>query len=155
MKSLLVSTMILAGACAVAAPAFTQPAIPPTAASTDAASAPAQAPTVASQPVPDGQGSPGIPENHAVDPAPNAPGPYVGAGKQGFYDVDARISAMQQKVGALPASQRRRAGAAIKAIVAEENTQKARHGGELRDWDRESLTDKLDKLSKTYPGLAS
>ena len=108
----------------------------------------------ASQPVPDtGPGSPGIPGPDAVDPAPGARGPYVGAGAQGFYNVDARLAAIAGRVASLPPAQRRRAGAQIHQIRAEEATQRARHGGELRDWDRENMTQKLDQLVQHYPPL--
>ena len=87
------------------------------------------------------------------DPAPGATGPYVGAGPQGFYDVDARLAAIAGRIAALPPGQRRRAGAQIHQIRAEEATQRARHGGELRDWDRENMTQKLDQLIQQYPML--
>ncbi len=98
------------------------------------------------------EASPGIPGPEAVNPAPNAAGAYVGAGPQAFYDVDARIAAVADRLAALPPAQRRRAGAALHQIRAEESTQRARHG-ELRDWDRESLNTKLDGLVAQFPGL--
>jgi hypothetical protein len=100
-----------------------------------------------------GDASPGIPGSYAVDPAPNARGPYIGAGPQGFYDVDARLAAVAGRVGALPPGQRRRASAQIHQIRAEEATQRSRHGGELRDWDRENMTQKLDHLVEQFPAL--
>ncbi len=108
---------------------------------------------VASQPVPDGGEGTGIPGPEAVNPAPGATGPYVGAGPQGFYDVDARLAAVTSRVSALSPAQRRRATAAIHQIRAEEATQRARHGGELRDWDRENMTQKLDQLVQQFPAL--
>jgi hypothetical protein len=113
------------------------------------------APVTASPPVPDtAQASPGIPGPEAVNPAPGAHGPYVGSGKQGFYDIDQRIAAVSQQAASLPAAQRRRAMAQIKAIKSEEATQRARHG-ELRDWDRENISDKLDKLTQQFPSLSA
>ena len=97
-------------------------------------------------------GSPGIPGPEAVNPAPGATGAYVGAGPQAFYDVDARIAAVADRIQALPPAQRRRAGTALHQIRAEEATQRARHG-ELRDWDRESLNTKLDSLVAQFQGL--
>ncbi len=40
--------------------------------------------------------------------------------------------------------------AAMRQIRAFEATQKARHGGELRDWDRETINLKLDQLVGRY-----
>lgn len=115
----------------------------------------AGAPVVASSPVPDtGHPSPGIPGPEAVNPAPGAQGPYVGAGKQGFYDVDQRIAAASQHIGSLPAAQRRRAAAQLKAIKSEEAFKRSKYG-ELRDWDREHLTVMLDQLARQYPALDS
>ena len=94
----------------------------------------------------------GIPGSDAVNPAPGMHGPYVGAGEHNFYDVDARIAAVTQRAQQLPPSQRRSVSAQLHQIRAEEETQKARHG-ELRDWDRESLSDKLDKLVHQFPSL--
>ncbi len=99
------------------------------------------------------QGSPGIPGPEAVNPAPGATGPYVGAGPKSFYDVDARLDAIAGRVAALPPGQRRKAGAEIHQIRAAEATQRARHGGELRDWDRENMTQKLDQLVEQIPAL--
>ena len=111
-------------------------------------------PVTASPPVPE-TGSPGIPGPEAVNPAPGATGPYVGAGPQGFYDVDARLQAVAGRIAALPPGQRRRASAQIHQIRAEEATQRARHGGELRDWDRENMTQKLDHLVQQFPALSA
>ena len=97
--------------------------------------------------------APGIPESRAVDPAPGAPGPYVGHSPKAFYDTDGRISAVEQRIGSLPPAQRRRAMAGLRSIRAEEATQRQRHGGELRDWDREHLNRRLDQLEGQFPGL--
>lgn len=136
------SVLFFAAGVAVAAPALAQPADP------------AGAPVVASQPVPDtSRASPGIPSDQAVNPAPGAHGPYVGAGRQGFYDVDARIASISQAAAQLPPAQRRRAMSQIHSIKSLEATQRARHGGELRDWDREAMNHRLDQLVQTFPSL--
>ena len=140
MRILLSSATILAAGLALSAPAAAQPMGDP------------GPPVTASQPVPD-SGTPGIPGPDAVNPAPGAVGPYVGAGAQGFYEVDARLAAVAGRVSSLPPAQRRRAGAQIRQIRAEEATQRARHGGELRDWDRENMTQKLDQLVQQFPML--
>lgn len=143
MRPLLSASIVLLTGAAMAAPALAQPM-------TDPAS-----PPVASQPVPDtAQASPGIPGPDAVNPAPGAHGPYVGAGKQSFYDIDQRIAAVSQQVGSLPAGQRRQAAAQLRQIKSEEATQRARHG-ELRDWDRENISAKLDKLVQQFPALSA
>ena len=67
---------------------------------------------------------------------------YSGALKgQAFLDVDARIAAAQAKVGG-----NRKAMAMLNSIKGEAKVRRARHGGELRDWDREFLNKKLDAL---------
>ena len=140
MRALLSSATILAAGLTFSAPAAAQPIGDP------------GGPVIASQPVPD-SGSRGIAGPDAVNPAPGATGPYVGAGAQGFYDVDARLAAVAGRISSLPPAQRRRAGAQIHQIRAEEATQRARHGGELRDWDRENMTQRLDQLVQQFPML--
>ncbi len=67
---------------------------------------------------------------------------YSGALKgQAFLDVDARIAAAEGKVG-----KSGRAAAMLRTIKSEAKVRRARHGGELRDWDRELLNKKLDQL---------
>ena len=140
MRTLLSSSLILAAGLAFGVPVSAQPMGD-------------QGPVMSSQPVPDtGRESPGIPGPEAVNPAPGATGAYVGAGPQGFYDVDARIAAVAGRVQSLPPGQRRRASAQIHQIRGEEATQRARHG-DLRDWDRENLTQKLDQLVQQFPDL--
>ena len=140
MRALLSSATLLAAGLAFSAPVAAQPMGDP------------GPPVTASQPVPD-SGTPGIPGPQSVNPAPGATGPYVGAGPQGFYDVDARLASVAGRVSSLPPGQRRRADAQIHQIRAEEAIQRARHGGELRDWDRENMTQKLDQLVQQYPML--
>ena len=95
-----------------------------------------QTTTTASQPVPNPPpqttaGGPGT-----VDPM------YSGALKgPAFLDVDARIAAAEAKVG-----RNKRAAAMLRGIKSEARVRRARHGGELRDWDRELLNKKLDQL---------
>ena len=148
MKRLISSSILLAG-LALASAAVAQQPLRDT-----VGEAPAPAPQAA-YPAPDagprGE-SPGIPGPEAVNPAPGMHGPYIGAGEHNFYDVDARIAAVSQRVQQLPRAQRRSANAQIRQIKAEEATQRARHG-DLRDWDRENLNARLDKLVQAYPGL--
>ena len=101
---------------------------------------------------PMGDPAQGIPGPEAVNPAPNATGPYVGAGPHAFYAVDARIASVSDGVQALPPGPRRRASVELRQIRAEESTQRARHG-ELRDWDREHLNTRLDALVQQFPAL--
>ena len=86
-------------------------------------------------------------------PDPHAPGAYAAQPASGFYDVEGRIAAYEAK-----ASTMGRAGArvrsSLRAIKAFAAQQKARHGGELRDWDREALTARLDALQARTPALA-
>ena len=143
MRPLISSFALIAGMVpmALTAPAMAQPTGDPA--------------MVASQPAPDtARETAGIPGPQAVDPAPGEPGPYVGAGRQGFYDVDARMAAMTQAAQSLRGAQKHQAMAQLHGIRSEEAIQKARHG-ELRDWDRESLNARLDKLAQQFPALAS
>ena len=140
MKRLLCTSALLAAGMALASPVLAQPA-------GDV--------VVASQPAPDtAQASPGIPGPEAVNPAPGAHGPYVGAGEHNFYDVDQRIAAVSGRAQALSPAQRRRALTELRSIKSEEATQRARHG-ELRDWDRENLNARLDKLVQAFPTLSA
>jgi hypothetical protein len=91
-------------------------------------------------------GAPAYAQPGAVDPAPGAPGPYAGASKAAFYSVEGRIAAVEERIGALPARQARAARAELRALKAFETQQRARHGGELRDWDREAMTARLNRL---------
>ena len=58
-----------------------------------------------------------------------------------FRDVFERISADEQKMAG-----NKRGLAQLRAIKAEATQRRARHGGELRDWDRELINKKLDTL---------
>ena len=121
-------TLALAAAAAalLAAPALAVAQDPPVASTT----------TMASQPV----------ANPPPQTTSNGPGTadpmYSGALKgQAFLDVDARIAAAEGKVGA-----NKRASAMLRSIKSEAKVRRTRHGGELRDWDRELLNKKLDQL---------
>ena len=72
---------------------------------------------------------------------------YTGA-LQGpaFRDVDARIAAVT------PKAHGKKAMSMLNSIKGEERMRKARHGGELRDWDRELLNKKLDQLEGMVGG---
>ena len=58
-----------------------------------------------------------------------------------FRDVFERISADEQKMAG-----NRRGMSQLRAIKAEATQRRARHGGELRDWDRELINKKLDQV---------
>ena len=68
---------------------------------------------------------------------------YTGpaAGPQ-FYDVEARIDAAMAKMQG-----NKRAEAQLRAIKADAKVRRARHGGELRDWDREYLDKKVEAVT--------
>lgn len=81
-------------------------------------------------------------------PSTVAPGPgtadtgYAGA-LQGaaFRDVFERITTDEQKMAG-----NKRGLAKLRTVKAEATQRRARHGGELRDWDRELLNKKLDMI---------
>ena len=81
---------------------------------------------------------------------PNAPTAYAGVSKNAFYSVDDRIAAVEQKIAALGGSARGQAMAAMRQIKAFESVQMSRHNGALRDWDREAINTRLDKLTARY-----
>jgi hypothetical protein len=91
-------------------------------------------------------GAPAFAQGYDVDPAPGAPGPYAGASKDAFYSVEARIAAVEARIGALAPRTARGARGQLMALKAFEAQQRARHGGELRDWDREAITARLNRL---------
>jgi hypothetical protein len=89
------------------------------------------------------------PDNHVT-------GPYAGAGgPHAFYDVGSRIDHMQQAASALPGGKGRAVVAQLNHIRAELKFRMKRHGGELRDFDREAVSEKLDHLAAQYPALAN
>lgn len=91
-------------------------------------------------------GAPAFAQGYDVDPAPGAPGPYVGATKEAFYSVESRIAAVEARIGSLSPRAARAARAQLIALKAFEARQRARHGGELRDWDREAMTARLNRI---------
>ena len=96
--------------------------------------------------------SPGVPGDQAVDPAPGATQPYLGH-PQAFYDPMQRLQALDSRAATLPPGQARSVRADLRRAHAFAETQKARHGGELRDWDRERLTQLLDEVTAKHPQL--
>lgn len=82
-----------------------------------------------------------------------APDAYAAAAKPAFYDVEGRIAAYEAKAASLGA-ERARTLAALRQIKAFAAQQKARHEGELRDWDREAITERLNALAARTPALA-
>lgn len=91
-------------------------------------------------------GAPAFAQSGDVDPAPGAPGPYVGASKQAFYSVEARLAAVEARIGTMTPRAARAARGQLIALKAFEAQQRARHGGELRDWDREAMTARLNRI---------
>ena len=114
--------LALAAAATLAAPAF--------------AVAQVQTTVVASQPVPN-------PPPATTERGPGTADPmYSGELKgQAFLDVEGRIAAVEGK-----AAGNRRAMSMLRSIKGEAAQRRARHGGELRDWDRELLNKKLDTV---------
>ena len=88
-----------------------------------------------------------------------APGdhPYGGRGAAAFYDIDRRESALEGRVremterGLIGGGQARRALAELGSIRGEAAFRRDRHRGELRDWDRELLTARLNRLADRLP----
>jgi hypothetical protein len=85
-----------------------------------------------------------------VDPAPGATDGYVGAGKQAFYSVEQRMAALEARVAAGRAP--RAVRAELAALKAFEARQRARRGGELRDWDREAMSARLNRIEPMVAG---
>jgi hypothetical protein len=104
--------------------------------------------------------SDGVSENAAVDPAPDAPGPYLRDGESDFYHPMARARALQERIeaasnaGRMTALEARSAMRDLAEVSAEAKVQIARHGA-LRDWDRERLNDMMNHLVQQFPVLAS
>ena len=84
---------------------------------------------------------------------PGAPDAFAGQPKPVFYNVEDRMAAMEAKAASLPGAQAHRARAQMALIRGFERTQRAKHGGELRDWDREALNVRLDRLQAMMPAL--
>lgn len=93
-----------------------------------------------------------------ADPAPGAVSAYVGKSPGAFYDVEARIDRVSERINAARASHAlspgaaRQAMASLRAIKSEAAFRRQRHGGELRDWDRELLNQRLDRVAAMVRG---
>lgn len=79
------------------------------------------------------------------DPAPGAPGPYAGADKASFYNVEARLAAVEARIRTMSPRQARPARAQLVSLKAFLAQQQARHG-EVRDFDREAVSARLSRL---------
>jgi hypothetical protein len=80
-------------------------------------------------------------------------GPYAGASPKGFYDVGQRIDHLQAALAGAPHA--KRAMSELNAIRSDLQFRMKRHNGELRDYDRELITEKLDGFVAKYPALKS
>lgn len=87
-----------------------------------------------------------------VNPVLGAPDSYGGAPKAAFYSVEARISGLEARAKSMNGPAASQARAQIVAIKSFEATQRARHGGELRDWDREAITARLNRVEALLGG---
>ena len=96
--------------------------------------------------------SPGLPGPESVNPALNASGPYLGPpGK--FYAPADRPERPRRAAGEPSPHEAAGARADLRRIHAFADAQRSRHGGELRDWDRERMTRMMDDLVRRYPDL--
>jgi hypothetical protein len=95
----------------------------------------------------------------SVPPAGGSPlandGPYAGTSRQNFYQPADRIKQIEAQIqqGALAGASAHHAMAELTAIRDDLKYRIARHNGELLDWDRELINQKLDALVKQYPAL--
>ena len=89
--------------------------------------------------------APAFAQMGGVDPAPGAPGPYAGVSKEAFYSIEQRLAAVEARIGTM-GTRGRAARSQLSALRAFEARQRARHGGELRDWDREAMAARLSRL---------
>jgi N-formylglutamate amidohydrolase len=103
--------------------------------------------------------TPGFAQTAVAGPASGSPlandGPYAGASQTDFYHPADRIKQIQAEIqqGALAGPSARHAMAQLTAISRDLKYRIARHNGDLRDWDRELINQKLDALVKQYPAL--
>jgi len=74
---------------------------------------------------------------------PKAPDAFAGASRQDFYNVDERLNAMKDRAG-----NNRRAASELRSIRSFADQRKARHGGELRDWEREVIAQRLNRVEQ-------
>ncbi len=105
------------------------------------------------QPLPPGA-SPGLPGPQSVNPAPGARGPYLGHPNT-FYDPMDRLHELDSRLETLPPHEARRARADLHRIHAFAEMQRSRHGGKLRDWDRERMMRMMNDLVRRNPDLKS
>ncbi|MBE7219064.1 MAG: hypothetical protein INR64_11385 [Caulobacteraceae bacterium] len=96
--------------------------------------------------------SPGVPNSQAVNPAPGATRPFLGHPKT-FYDPAQRLQDIDARAAALPPGEQHRVSMDVQRIHAFADQQRARHGGALRDWDRERMTRMMNDLVRKYPEL--
>lgn len=96
--------------------------------------------------------SPGLPSGRAVNPAPGATRPYLGHPRT-FYDPAERLRDIDSRTSTLRPRNARAARAQLRRIHAFADTQRARHGGRLRDWDRERMNRMMNDLVRSYPEL--
>jgi len=98
--------------------------------------------------------SPALAQTATGSPLAND-GPYAGATRQDFYQPSDRINQIQAAIqqGALAGARARHAMAELTTIREDLKYRMARHNGNLLDWDRELINQKLDALVKQYPAL--
>jgi hypothetical protein len=72
---------------------------------------------------------------------PRAPDAYAGVSKDSFYTTEQRLEAAEARARGNAAMMRE--VRSIRAFIAQ---QRARHGGELRDWDREAVNKRLSHI---------
>ncbi len=98
--------------------------------------------------------SPALAQPVAGGPLAND-GAYAGASRTDFYHPDDRIKQLQAQIqqGALAGPRARHAMAQLTAIRQDLQFRIARHNGDLRDWDRELINQKIDAVVKQYPSL--
>lgn len=106
------------------------------------------------QPPSDAGAQMGPPADAPAQPHNDIPandGPYAGASPKGFYDVNQRIDHLQAALAGTPHA--KRAMTELNAIRSDLQFRMKRHNGELRDYDRELITQKLDGFVAKYPAL--
>jgi hypothetical protein len=83
---------------------------------------------------------PAVAQDGGADP--RAPDAYAGVSKDSFYSTEQRLQAAEARARGNPAMMREIRS--IRAFIAQ---QRARHGGELRDWDREAVNTRLARIA--------
>ena len=105
------------------------------------------------QPLPPGA-SPGVTGPDSVNPAPGATRPYLGH-PHTFYDPMQRLQDLDGRLANLPPREAMGARAGLHRIHAFAEMQRGRHGGQLRDWDRERMMRMMNHLVRRFPDLMS